>query len=398
MYDEAEDVLSRYSGENPIVNYYQGFIADRKDDREQAGKFFAAAQELSEESIFPFRLETVNVLNTALTYNANDTKAHYYLGNILYDKQPEKGIEHWESAVKNDPNLAMAYRNLGWGYYRHSKDLDKAIPAYEKAIALDKNIALFYTELDMLYELNNSPIETRLKIFEGSQDVVYDRDDAFVRQITVLTLADKPEKSVEYLEGKQFSYREGTSRVREMIIDAHLTLGMNFLKKKQYDKALEQFMLAQIPDEEAGSARLGNRNIQVNYFIAKAYEELKNNKKAKEYYKLATSEDLAGDTGIMNYYQGLSYMELKDKSKADKVFSNLVAVGDEQINEKSGDEGEFFAIFGEREAESTRKSMAYTLRGLGNKGLGKSMEAKDDLQKAVELSVSNLWAQKELDM
>ena len=37
------------------------------------------------------------------------------------------------------------------------------------------------------------------------------RDDAFVRQIGVLTLAGKPEKSVEYLQGKKFSYREGTS-------------------------------------------------------------------------------------------------------------------------------------------------------------------------------------------
>jgi tetratricopeptide (TPR) repeat protein len=118
--------------------------------------------------------------------------------------------------------------------------------------------------------------------------VVAKRDDAFVRQITVLTLAGKPGKSVEYLEGRQFSYREGTSRVRETIIDAYLTHGMKYMEEKNYQKALEQFLLARVPDEEAGSARYGNRDIQVNYFIARAYEAMKNGKKAREYYGRAT--------------------------------------------------------------------------------------------------------------
>lgn len=47
---------------------------------------------------------------------------------------------------------------------------------------------------------------------------------------------------------------------------------------------------------------------------------------------------------------------------------------------------------GEQDAESIRKSMAYTLCGLGNKGLGDKEKAQADLEKAVELSVSNLWA------
>ena len=62
------------------------------------------------------------------------------------------------------------------------------------------------------------------KIFEGNNEVVNKRDDAFVHQITVLTLAGKPEKSVALLKNKVFSYREGNSRVREVIIDAQLSL------------------------------------------------------------------------------------------------------------------------------------------------------------------------------
>jgi tetratricopeptide (TPR) repeat protein len=127
MLAEAEDVLARFSGENPIVYYYRGFIAGQMGHADAAGEFYARAQELPEAGCFPFRLETVEVLKAALAFNAMDTKAHYYIGNILYDKQPEKAMEHWEKSIRNNPELAMAYRNLGWGYYRHYKDLSKAI-------------------------------------------------------------------------------------------------------------------------------------------------------------------------------------------------------------------------------------------------------------------------------
>ena len=72
----------------------------------------------------------------------------------------------------------------------------------------------------------------------------------------------------------------------------------------------------------------------------------------------------------------------------------MVKRGTEQLEQKN--ETDFFAIFGEREAEGTRASMAHTIRGLGYKGQGETVKAKEDLQKAVELSVGNLWAATEL--
>jgi hypothetical protein len=98
----------------------------------------------------------------------------------------------------------------------------------------------------------------------------------------------------------------------------------------------------------------------------------------------------------MNFYQGLSLLELKDKKKANELFDALIAAGNDGLNDDSRDE--FFAIFGERDAESTRKSMAYTLRGLGHKGKGDAAKAQEDLNKAVELSAGNLWALTEGDM
>jgi tetratricopeptide (TPR) repeat protein len=394
MLDEADDVLQRRESSNPIVQYYKAYIQDKKGNSKAAKELFIKANALSEDYCFPYRLETVNVLNKALEYNGNDGKAYYYLGNIFYDKLPAKAIEYYHEAVKAEPELAMAWRNLGWGYYRHYKNYEKAISYYEKAVELNDQLAIFYAELDKLYELNNSPIETRLALFDGKNKVVRNRDDSFVHQTMVLTLAGQSDKAIEYLEGKTFSYREGTSRVREMIIDAHLSLGIKYFNSKNYPKALEEFLLAQVPEDEAGSARFGNREIQVNYFIAQAYEALGEKQKAKEFYVLSSDVEVAERVGVMNYYQGLSYLKLKEKAKANAIFDAMIQSGTKRLEDS--EQTDFFAIFGEREAEGTRTSMAHTIRGLGYKGMGNNEKATKDLTKAVELSVSNLWATTEL--
>jgi len=394
LLQEAEEVLLRFKGENPEFDYYLGYIYTKTDKKESALSSFKKAEEQSVDNIFPYRLETVEVLKTALKMNPTDGKAHYYIGNILYEKQPEFAIENWKKAVELNPNLAVAFRNIGWGYYRHYKNIPEAIAYYEKAMAINKNEAIYYTELDMLYELNNAPVEKRLKLFEGQNEVVKSRDDATIRQISVYTLAGQPEKAVEHIDAVQYSYREGASMVREVKIDAQLTLGKQYFVQKNYQKALEYFLKAQVPEEEAGSDQLGSRDIQVNYYIGIAYKALNEKAKADEFFKKSAGKKTS-KIDVMNYYQGLSYMELNDSKNAEKVFESMIAEANRQLENKNATEAG--VIFGEREAENVRLSKNYTILGLGQKGLKKTKQANTNLQKAVELNYSNLWAKIELE-
>jgi tetratricopeptide (TPR) repeat protein len=392
LFIEACEVLRRFKGSNPIVKYYLGWLQERKGDKEGALKFFMEASAESVDHVFPYRLETLRILETAIKYNPGDSRAYYYMGTILYDKQPQKAIAYWEKAVALDQSFAIAHRNLGWAYYRTSGDGLKAITEYEKAISLNKNEPIFYEELDALYEMSNAPVEKRLKLFDGNNEIVKKRDDAFARQLNVLTLAGKPEKSVEYLEGRKFSYREGDSRVRNIIIDAHLMLGNKYFRENNYKKALEQYLLAQVPEEEAGDARSANRNIQVNYFIGLAYEALGEKQKANEFYKLSANAD-SRSVNYIKYYQGLSNVKTGDKTKAKEIFGALISEGERRINQKP--ETDYFSKFGEQEAENARLSDGYLLKGLGYKGLNDKAKAEENLKKAVELSASNLWAKAE---
>ena len=392
LLQEAEEVLKRFNGNNPFFDYYLGFIYDQYGDSDKALQYFKSAAAQSVDYVFPYRLKSVEVLNIALKYNPTDGKAFYYLGNILYEKQPEVAIRHWETAVKHNPDLSIAYRNLGWGYYYYKNDVPKAISCYEKAIAHNRNDILYFSEISNLYERNNTPIETRVKLFEGNNDVLKDRDDAYMWFLETLILANQVEKAVEYLEKANFVYREGSSRPRNIRINANLLLGKQYFENKEYQKALDYFLKAQITKEEAGNDRLGDREAQVNYFIGLAYNALGNRTKANASFKNSVNES-SGSVNVMSYYQGLSHAQLGNNDQAKKIFESLISEADKQLELEAN--SEVGAIFGRRESGNDRQSRIYTMRGLGFKGLGQLQKAKDDLNKAVELSQSNLWAQVE---
>jgi len=267
-----------------------------------------------------------------------------------------------------------------------------AIGAYENAVKNKNDDPVYYAELDPLYELNNTPIETRVKLFAGSNDVAKNRDDSFIRQVLVYVLSGEPEKALEYLNSRYFGYREGSSRVADVTVDAYLILGKKYLGQKNYKQALEQFTasLNTFVGEE------NNRRIpQINYFIGLAYDALGNKSKAKAHFTKSVEQSVRG-SGYISYYQGLSWQKLGNTAKASEVFKSLIDEGDRRI--KQGTDLDFFATFRERETENSILSDAYMLKGLGYKGLGENDKATENLNKAVEYSNSNLWANSELQI
>jgi tetratricopeptide (TPR) repeat protein len=396
LFTEAEDILRRYNGKNQEISYWLGYLQDKKGNKTDAEKFFMEGSDQSVDYGFPYRLEYEKVLTLASKYNPDDARPFYYLGNLLYDKQPQRAIEYWEKAVKLEPSLAIAWRNLGWGYYQYSHDLKKAISAYEKAFEVKKDDPVYYAELDPLYEMNNSPIEKRTRLFESKNDVVKQRDDAFVREIIVLNLSGQSEKAVEYLDKSNFHFREGSSRVRDITVDAHILLGKKYLEDKKSKLALQQFLATvATPENSRSTSNMGDmRSPQINYFIGLAYEALGKKADAKSSFTQSSDQSLK-ENNYIKYYQGLSLLKLGNTLKASEYFNALISEGDKQI--KQGSEVDFFAKFGERESENVRLSNAYLLKGLGYKGLGDKNAANENLKKAVELSASNLYAKVEME-
>jgi len=73
------------------------------------------------------------VLQASLAANPADDKAHYYLGNLWYDrKRYEEAIREWESSVDKDGSFAIPWRNLGIGYFNVRKEPERALSAMKR--------------------------------------------------------------------------------------------------------------------------------------------------------------------------------------------------------------------------------------------------------------------------
>ncbi len=396
-YDDAINVLTRLYGQgedkkvNPLVHYYLGYLYDAKGEEDLASDHFARGGALPTDFCFPFRYETRAVLQKSMNYHADDARAPYYLGNLLFDNQPEKAMQYWKKAVEKDPGFAIAYRNLGWGSYHAMKDIPQAVKFYEQAISHNANDPVYFYELDKLYEINNTAPEKRLAMAEPHHEVISKRNDALLREIIVLNLNGKYAKAVDYLTNHHFHIREGDMRIRDINVNAHLLYGKDFFDKGNYEKALEQYKLANTfpKNQQVGRSLNDERVPQILYFIGTAYEALGEDEKAEQYYKQSVEQDI--DDSEFKYYQGLAYLKLGYKGKADILFDQLISEGQKKLEE--GVKVDVFAKFGEKKSENAILSMAHFKVGLGYLGKKQKKAAKEEIQKAVKLDVSNLWAQ-----
>ena len=89
---------------------------------EEASKYFRLAAQMPPDYVFPFRLETIKVLESAMRANPADARAPFYLGNLLYDRQPPTAIKLWEKSAAMDSSFALVYRNLAQGYQQAEND------------------------------------------------------------------------------------------------------------------------------------------------------------------------------------------------------------------------------------------------------------------------------------
>ncbi len=337
------------------------------------------------------------MLQSALAANPTDARAEYYLGNLLFDSQPELAMQHWEKSRHLDDSLAMVHRNAGWAEYRVRQDVEKAIDCYERALSCEHIDPRLLLELDMLYEAANVAPERRLETLQANHGVVVRREDCFLREIMALMLTGKRRRAIEYLEENFFHAQEGRDDIHDVYVDAHLLEGLHALQQGRATEALDHFRKAAEYPENLSVGRPKNdpRAPQVAYFTALAREASGESDQARELFASAAAQEDTQRWPETRYYQALSLIKIGRAADAHKIFEQLIEQGRQQLGEQES--ADFFAKFGQQATRGSRSAAAHYQIGLGLLGTGDKETARQEFEQAVKLNQSHPWARYQRD-
>jgi tetratricopeptide (TPR) repeat protein len=380
LWDEGLDVLERLialnrkgSSDFPLVHYWLAWFLHQKGDDARAEARLKAASAAPADYGFPFQLEMADILRWARTVNPADARAPYYLGNLLFDLQPEAALASWERAAALDPKFPTAHRNLGLAYARIRNDLARSVKEYEAAVANAPEDAKLYEELDRMYEAAGAPPAKRLALLEKNHKVLIKRDDALTREIKLLVQAGRYDGAIEIIEGRHFHVWEGGGEIHGIFVEAHLLRGEKFLEEGRWREALRDFDTAATypANLETAVPAGGGGSAEISYFAGLALEGLRQTGPAREAFEKAASYKHPSSEPA--YFEALALRKLGRGGEADEKLRALRTSAEERL--KFAPAMDFFEKFGEKQSAAARNAQAHYLWGLAALGLNEAAEA-----------------------
>ncbi len=351
LWDDGAEVLGELIRHNPdsspMVHYYMAYFEKRQGKDAAAAQQLKAAAAGSPDYVFPFEWEAIPVLEAAMKEAPEDARAPYYLGNLLFDWQPQEAVRLWTHSSELDPNFPIVHRNLAIAYSHQAtgNSLEKAIAELEKAVSLPNPYSIHFYELDQLYEAAGVDPEKRLALLEKNQNTVQLRDDALSREIALKVVMGKYDEAIQLMTGREFEVWEGGSlSVAQFWVDAHLLRGRQRLEAGQAQAALEDFQAAAtIPENLPSETRGGGvHEMETSYWEAMAYDALGNQGKARELWQDVSTRELprrmrggssSGPSGstVQLYYRARALQQLGQKKEAQALFKQLVDSGEKAL-------------------------------------------------------------------
>jgi len=276
----------------PIVFYYLGNFNGLLGRNEEAQKYLARASALNPDYVFPFRVETKEVMNFAIEQNPSDWKARYYLGNLLVcELRWQEGLEQFLKASESLPRFSVLYRNLGEIYWKKLRDYKKAEEMYEKAVAFSPEDYRLYLALDELYAIHQNQGE-REKLYRQAPEKVKNNFNLMLGRAQFFVDTGQYDEALSILKKNTFLPWEGWTGAREIYVLAHLKRALLDINKGKYRQALKDIARAQEYPENLGTGRPAHPDFTKEFLLSGLCQErIGNNKEAESFFKKIAGSD-----------------------------------------------------------------------------------------------------------
>ncbi len=410
---------------SPMFYDYLAHFALQMNFPDKAAACFASAQKMPTDFVFPFQMEMIPVFEEAMKANPADARSPYYLGNLLYDWQPDRAAALWEKSASLHADFPVVYRNLAMVAAKQTQR-DKELADLESAAQVGGN-GMVFNDLDALYEENGISPQKRLSVME-SHAAVINRDSVISREIDLDVFAGKYDDAIKLIDARFFRTWEGGGGGRSSLgdswVDAHVLKGEERLAAKDFKAALDDFQAAQtLPESaiEAGAAVAG-RHSEISYWIGVTYDAQGDQAKAKQAWTDASAAPADGAPGTggrgaargggraggrggrggsnvaagvhipdaQTYYQALAFARLGKLDRAKALYQQLADTG--ARNETGLPDVATFVSATVPADQRMRAADAHFIAGLGQLGLGNVDKAKAEFTQALEASPDHLAA------
>lgn len=321
----------------PMSFYYRA-MADSANASALCEK--AAAQD--PRYCFPNRLEAIQALRNAMTANPLDARAPYYLGNLYYDKrQYDLAVEAWEKAAELDPEFPTVWRNLSLAYYNKQNDADKALAAIEKAFSLDPTDSRILMELDQLYKKLHRPHAVRLAFLQKYPELVAQRDDLVLEEITLLNMTGRYADAKDMLDAHIFHpWEGGEGKVPAQYQYARVELARKAIADGRPEDAVALLEECLEYPHHLGEGKLyGAQENDFHYWLGVACQAMGEEDVARKWFEKAAEGNLEPATAMYYndakpekiFYQGLALKALGRNDQANSRFHALTSYGDKHL-------------------------------------------------------------------
>jgi len=396
---------------SPMVYYYLGFFAEKTGDTQNAMEYRKQASLQPVDYVFPFQQEAINVLRSAIKSNPSDARAPYYLGNLLYDWQPEEAIALWEKSSVLDPGAPITWRNLGVAYSHQTApdSKSKAIGCYEKAILVPNPYPTHFAELDQLYKSEGYPVAKRLSVLESNKKTVVRKDEALGDLINLKIFTGQIDEAIALLKSRTFSIWEGSNAFNtgQAWTDAYLVKGLTLYNKKKYQEALNEFRTAlTLPDNLRSEINRVSSKNQVNYWIGCTYAAMGEKEKAAQSWQdVVNSENQSkpmqgrrgGNPQEQKYFVTMAKQKLGLNEGTKPIFEKM---SDLKTNMETGTSGgpDYQFISAKKLPSREMQALPHYIAGLGYTGLGNKEKGREEFEAALIISPDFLNAKIALEI
>ncbi|MDE6807477.1 MAG: tetratricopeptide repeat protein, partial [Prevotella sp.] len=312
----------------------------------------------------------------------------------------------WVRAGYLDPVFPTVWRNLALARFNKQERHEEALELMEKAFRLNPTDARILMELDQLYRRMQKPHQFRLDNLQKYSELIQQRDDLVLEEITLLNQVGRFEEAKQKLDAHRFHpWEGGEGKVSGQYQIARVELAKQLLSENPMKAVTLLNECLEYPFHLGEGKLYGAQENDFFYFLGLAYEQQGNMEKARECWEEATKGPQEPAAAMYYndakpdkiFYQGLALRKLRRDDEANGRVYKLVNYGKQHIFEHQV--MDYFAVslpdllIWEDSLDMKNRIHCLYMLALGYYGLGDLDHAKHYLTEVEQLDINHYGTQ-----